>query len=412
MRRSSRRCGAILGLGVILASTEASLGQEITPKVLVASPGLRTLAQELAERVRQLAQAVAADAGQTDVGRALVSDTRELAQAAEEFQTLVQKDAETFRVRRAFAGIDHSWHSLQSRLAQAGLASPAVARAIGQVVLSDARMHQTLGVNQLPLIYYGTGPALTGMAEVQRLGHALVDRAEALTAAIRTDMGGGPNGIHLVEQAQSLAKMADAFHDGLNLGADVALARNGFAGVAAEAGQMADALAPWALSSRVRLAWQSFKATEVLIRKSLGLSERMDPPALGPPPSFDRPTMLSLADQLIRQTDAFLFEFTQRAKDVPEGGEFIADARRLQAAATEFRNSIEQGLLPNMLAANYRDVDLNWQRLARRTNRIAQGRTGPYVQAIAQIGETTTELHRLLGLPGYPPVIVQIPPAP
>jgi hypothetical protein len=225
-------------------------------------------------------------------------------------------------------------------------------------------------------------------------------------------MGGGEAGLRLVQEAESLVKVADAFHDGLDLSANVELARNGFAGVAATSRELAADLAPLALTRRVRFAWQGYKAAEVLIRQDLGLPDRMDAPALGSPLTFDQPTILGLADRLVKQSDAFLFEFTQRARDVPEGGEFIADARRLQAAATEFRNSIKQGILPNVLAAQYRDVDLNWQRLARRTNRIAQGRSGPYVQAIAQLGETTTELHRLLGLPGYPPVIVIAPPPP
>ncbi len=171
-------------------------------------------------------------------------------------------------------------------------------------------------------------------------------------------------------------------------------------------------LSPRPLTPRVRRAWQDFRITESLLRRNLGLPARMDPNALGAPPNLDQPNIVQLADRLIQQTNAFLSQFTPGARDVPQGGDLIADARRLQAAASEFRRDAEGAFLPDMLAARYVPVDLTWQRLARRTNRLAQGRSGPYVQALAQIGETTTEIHRLLGLPGYPPVILTVAPTP
>ena len=59
----------------------------------------------------------------------------------------------------------------------------------------------------------------------------------------------------------------------------------------------------------------------------------------------------------------------------------------------------------NSLALSFRDVDAIWQRLARRVNRIAKGRTGPNIQQVGKIGETSEVIHRALGLPGYAPVL-------
>jgi hypothetical protein len=87
---------------------------------------------------------------------------------------------------------------------------------------------------------------------------------------------------------------------------------------------------------------------------------------------------------------------------VPEGGSFLADAQRLLDAAANFRQDAVQGLNPGQLAYEFRDVDACWQRLARRTNRIARGRTGPNIGQVARIGETCEQLHRALGMPGYP----------
>src|SRR5438477_511751 len=82
-------------------------------------------------------------------------------------------------------------------------------------------------VNRLPSKYYaGNGPAPSRMVEVQRLGHALVDRAEALASAIWTDLRNRPGWEPLFQQAQSLVSVADDYHDGLDLNANIEIARN------------------------------------------------------------------------------------------------------------------------------------------------------------------------------------------
>ena len=53
----------------------------------------------------------------------------------------------------------------------------------------------------------------------------------------------------------------------------------------------------------------------------------------------------------------------------------------------------------------FRDVDALWQRLARRVNRVARGRMGPNIQQVQRIGATCEQIHRVLGMPGYPPVL-------
>ena len=93
------------------------------------------------------------------------------------------------------------------------------------------------------------------------------------------------------------------------------------------------------------------------------------------------------------------------ARNVPEGGFILADAQSLQAAAADFRKDAARGLAPNQLAYEFRDVDAIWQRLARRVNRIARGRIGPNIQQVQRIGGTCEQVHRVLGMPGYAPVL-------
>ena len=157
---------------------------------------------------------------------------------------------------------------------------------------------------------------------------------------------------------------------------------------------------------RVQTAWQAFASVEVLIHRNLRLDSAqpklqisLAPPPDGPPP------IVGLATQLDEQVDEFVRVFSQTAGRVPEGGPMLADAQRLQAASAGFKRAVAANPPPNQLAYQFRDIDATWQRLARRVNRIARGRTGPNIQQIQRIGTTCEQVHRVLGMPGYPPVL-------
>ena len=162
----------------------------------------------------------------------------------------------------------------------------------------------------------------------------------------------------------NLAQEADAFHDGIDLGADPDLARNGFAGVSVATKNLRDDLNAnqAALTPRVQQAWRAYVAAEVLLRQALGLpndAETLTGTALvaeGPSP------VLAQADQLLAEVTAFLQVFGPTAGVVPQGGAFLADARQLHAAVSKFRDDAARGLDPGRLAYEFRSVDLVWQR--------------------------------------------------
>ncbi len=402
--------GAVLGLGWLL-SAAAAFGQAVPPPRPDVPADLNNLVRRMAEQVRHLGADIGSDLAQQAAARNFSQEAQELAQSLDEFRAIVPDTPDTFQLRRAYASIDQTWHHLQTQLAQPGSSTPAVARAAGRVAELDAQIHQSLGLNAYPTNYFTTTRPLTGMAEVQRLAHALVDRAEALAAVVRADMV-GPGGARLVQDAMNLAQAADAFHDGIDLGANPDLARNGFADVSITSEVLRKDLAALQPPPRVQDAWRTYRAAEVLLRQRLGLTlppETLTGTALvaeGPSP------VVALADQLVDQVNAFLQVFTPTAGAVPEGGAFLADVQQLQGAAAKFHDDAAQGLDPGQLAYEFRTIDLLWQRLARRTNRIARGWTGPNVQQIGKMGWTVAEIHRLLGMPGYPSVVgpVGMPP--
>src|SRR5262245_23127489 len=87
------------------------------------------LARAMADRVRELGDALAAEVGQTETGAVAVRDARELAMAATEFSQALPAAPDALRRRQLYAGVESGWHHLRNQLARAGGTSPAVTAA-------------------------------------------------------------------------------------------------------------------------------------------------------------------------------------------------------------------------------------------------------------------------------------------
>jgi len=391
-----------LSLGLGLGLARGGAGQAVAP------PDVNNLSHQMAEQVRHLGEDITSDLAQTPAGRHLIQDTQELAQAVDEFHDTLHDNPDPARARQAFAGIDGTWQHLRGQLSQPGVSSPAVDRVARRVDQLAAQLRQGLGLNTPPQSFYGNAPTPpTGIADTQRLAHAMTARADELAVVIQAEMATNPNGAALAQDAAQLARVADAFHDSIDANQPLNVAAQAFGPVDALADRIEQFVTSNPVSPRVQRAWQAFASVEVLIHQNLGLSSRQPaiPIPLGMPAGGGPSPIVGLAQQLVEQTSAFIQVFGQTAGAVPEGGAFLADAQRLQAAAANFQQDAARGLNPSQLAYEYRDVDACWQRLARRTNRLARGRTGPNIEQVARIGSICEQLHRALGIPGYPPAL-------
>jgi hypothetical protein len=354
-----------------------------------------------------LTDSVQSEFGTTALGRTLATDLKELSQALTDFQTGLPKTGDPFRLRRAYAGVDTSWHYLQAQLGRPELANAKVARAATVVAQRDDEIHRALDMNGAPANYYEAATAIVGMPQIQRLTHALVDRADALAAIIRQEAGGNTD-VRTVQEATNLAQQLDIYHDALNLSGRVDIPRRGFGGITALSTLLKHDLFTNPVSPRIQAAWHAYKSAEVLLRADLGLAN--DPedlpgtaiPAEGPPP------VAAVADRLAGQVDAYVQLATTGA--IPGGPELVADAQRLQVAVADFRQDAHRALNAAQLAFEFRDVDALWQRLARRLNRLTRARiaasTVPQARAI---GESIAKIHELLALPGYAPSVESTP---
>jgi hypothetical protein len=408
MKPIVRRIG--LGFAVALCLATVPAGSRAQAPEIDRAALQQTLIQ-MADQVRALAEQIRSDAGDTPRERYLVEDAAEIGATLDEFR-FTKLDRDPYELRRDFARVDSTWHSLAADLLQPGTATPAITQAAQQVVASDARVHQLLGLNASPPSYYTASAAPSGMMDLQRLVHALVDRSEALAVACRADLD-GPGADQAIEDAVHLAQAADIYHDGLDIEGRVDEAeRNGFAGIDSISDRLEKSLGRMAITPQVRSAWQAYRSVEVLVRKALGIplvAEDVNGTALAPVPVGAPSPISVLADKLNEETAAFV----QAVRPSPSAGALVADAERLNAAAADFRkDAARPSLTPAQLAFEFREVDTAWLRLARRANRAARTPSGPDLRLLQAVAQSASEIHRLLGIPGHPPTLSPAPAAP
>jgi len=366
-----------------------------------AAPDVNALTHQMAERVRHLGEDIQSDLGQTPGGRHLVEDTQELAQAVDGFHESLHNQPNAFQVRQAYTGIDGTWHHLKSLLVRPENATPGVRQAMARVDQLDAQIHQALGLNDAPPGFSGVGPAPTGVADVRRLAHALVDRSQALAAVIPVDLAADPDAAAYSQLANDLAAASDRFHDTLDAGQDAEAARAAYNPVVAIITRLAGPLA--AGPPRVRQTWQGVITVDAQIRRGLGGGAPQPAPPIAAVVDARPAPVQALADQLLGQTDQFLQGFAPIVNDHPANPAILADAQRLRAEADNFRQDVARGLDQGRLAYEYREVDATWQRMWRRIDRAARGRNGPNIERAREIGPICAQLHQALGMPGYSP---------
>ena len=397
--------GILVGFGVGLGlGGEPARGQGLQFGTPVADVG--QLTQGLAGRVRHLGEDIASELGRDPGAQHLIEDTQEMALAVDEFQATLRGPIDPNRTGRGFAGIDQTWQHLRSQLTGPGYSNnPAVNRAMVRVDELMGPLRQSLGINPPPPAYSNYGPAPSGVADTQRLAHALVSRSQGLLGVIQVSMANDPNRVALSNDVGQLVQLADNFHDTIDTNQPIPVAAQAFAPVDQLTDRIEAFVRAGGVPRDVQQAWEGVAAVEVLLHQNLGLSTPLPvvetsivaPVGGGPSP------LVGLANQFVGQLDAYIGTFGTTGRPGVQALSALGDAQQVRAAAVGFQQLVARGAPPNQLAHEFRAVDVLWQRLIRRAARITQGRTGPYVQQVQAIGATYEQIHRVLGATGFPP---------
>ncbi len=373
---------------------------------------LADLCEQLFNRVQRLSEDIQRDLGQTPGGRHLLQDAQELATSVQEFDQAAASTTDLFRLRHAYAGIDTSWDHLKESLARRG-SSPAVDREVGGVEAINLAIHQALGQRDFegeaiahgPRAVAGQAPAPAGFAEMQGYAYALDESAVQLASLARTEMGGTPEGARLAQDARHLARACDVFSNSIAQNQGPADLQAAYGPVAAISNRLQVDLRGVAVPPRVQQVWQTYVATESRIRQGLNLP-------VEPPVGVEertvvvaQPQVLPMADTLLAEVSSFVQVFAPDARGVPEGNAMLIDAQRMQAAAAAFREDAARGADPGRVAVTLNEVDVCWQRLSRRVQRVMRGRTGPRIQQVENLGVRCQEIRQALGILGDAPTI-------
>lgn len=418
------RRAALAVTALVLGLTRAGLGQFTPPPPN--PPDVNRLIHEMAARVRDLGEDIASDLGTTPQGPHLIEDTRELAEAVDQAHEALHNQPDPATVQRAYAGIDQTWHHLAVQLAQPGIATPSVSEAAMRVAALDVQIHRVLG-----LVPPGGGPPRAVPANLGALVHELARRVRHLREDIAIDLQTTPQGRHLIEDTDELARAVAQFHEALDNGGDYNLLLQSYAGIDQAWHHLQEQFArPGIATPAVGRAAAHVAELDAQIHQALGFEVGAPivivvqgpgpgpgpvPPPIQPvpvPPPTPRPyvvmrpaapvgppPVLGLADRLVAETDAFLQVFGPTARIVPQGGQFLADAEALRAAAADFRATIAQAGDPARLAGDFEALQGLWGRMQARVDMIARGRTGPNIQQIEKIGAIIGEMRRQLAGP-------------
>jgi len=347
-------------------------------------------------------------------GAALLRDVRELDQAADEFRARVADPrTDAFQARRSFAAIEGAWNHLKGQLNQmpAGTVETFVG-ALQGVDQAEEGIRTALGMNAPPPGFYAGGnQAPSGFRDIRRTANSLVSRAEAVAASVPQEMADDPNVAAIAQDAKALVTAADRFHDSLDAGQSPQTLQTAYGPVVSLTDRLGTVLNAEDCPPRMRRLWQGYAYCDALMRQVLGMSVGANVPTdylrvpqgeFGTGTTPPASSVVPLANKLVAQTDDFLAVFTPTARAAAEGLDSLEDARRLRAAAAQFQAQAAQGAAPNQLAFAFRDVDIFWQRLGRRVERLARGRSGPNIDRVRMLGQTCEQLHQILAMPGYP----------
>ena len=365
-----KRGAWLAGLLLIVAAVPSAPAQVPLPPGT--GPNLPQVSRRMAEALRDLAEDVAA-AGPASPGASPLGDCRELERAVGEWSGATRGGADPYQLRRSYSGIDLGWHRLRDRLAATGVANQAIVSEILRVDQADAAIHQALNLNAIPPNLEGQAAAPSGVGEIRRLAYTLAQRGEALSGVVRSVYPANSEAGFLANDSVELERLADAFSDLMNGQGGVPpldQAQRAFLPVLQKSIGMGVNLDRFPMAPMVRAAWDNYTAALNLTRSSLQLAG-VDPATLAAPvgaPYDPNPAaqVARWADGLDRQVDELIGNFAPTAGVVPEGREMLGEMTRLRNDVRNFRADAAQGLDPARLAFEFRDVDADWQRLARR----------------------------------------------
>lgn len=162
--------------------------------------------------------------------------------------------------------------------------------------------------------------------------------------------------------------------------------------------------------ARARASWDSATVALGGIARSLGIPPDLTPTPGPPPGPIPTPGFgpghghgrrlreaTALADQLGGEADGFIAAIQPNVLRIPQGHQFVADARALRASAIAFRHAAVGGAGPDQMRGAFAQLDQAYGSLLNRVNRIAGFRSGPNIDRVRRLGGLVDQIRGTLG---------------
>lgn len=416
-------------LGLVVAASVAGSGREagaqIDPRSFESPPAAAAfpvnqvpdLARMLDDESSQFVPAVRRELGGTPQGRQLVIRGNALRSTARAFTRTLQVGGDPNQLGIWRDQFVQSLNAVQSELNDPPGTAPvsaAIAQRMGRLAFEINRAMAGDG-QPSPLPNPGgfpPGPGQGGGFQALQLVQAAATQLDATNGFLAADIGQAPpfDGAMLDLQALSVGMQQ--------------LNQIGLAGGGPQ--QMSATLLPlWVRVRRVnalmqgglpqlaraRASWMSAVGSLSGLAQMLGIPPDLTPPPnvgppnilptpnppIGPGPGFGVSPAVALADQLGGEVEGFLVAVQPNALRIPQGLQFIADARILRGAVIAFRQAAAAGAPPTQLQPAFAQLNQAYANLLNRINRIAGFRSGPNIDRVRRMGLIVDQIRASMG---------------
>lgn len=411
-----------LGLAVAVACLGMGRGapaQMIDPRVFDAPPGatafrpdqISALAAMLDTESRQFVPAVMRELGGTRQGRQLVMRGNAMRATAEAFARTLQPGGDPSQQALRLDQFAQALDAVQAELNNPPGTAPvaaAISQRLGRLAF-EIRRATGGGFNPVPLPGVIPGPPLVDTVRVMRLAQSASANLNSVNGFLAADVGQLPpfDGVMYDIQALDLG-MQQISRLGLSGGASLPTFQAVYQPLRARASQVNSFLQTGNPAlRRAQTAWASAAVSLNGLSQALGfpadlvtapIPPLIPQPPLIPNPGFGVPAVISLADQLAGEIDGFIAAVRPNALVIPQGMQFVADARALRGDAIAFRQRVAAGANPAQVRSSFQQLDRSYARLLNRINRVSGFRSGPNIDRIRRLGGLVDQIRALVAL--------------
>ncbi len=399
------------------------MGGQIDPGFLNSPPGptafrpdqVPHLARLLDDEARQFVPAIYRELGGTPQGRQLVIRGNGLASAAEGYARTLQPGGDPGQQGIWRDQFGQALDAVQAELNNPPGTAPvatAICQRLGRLVYE---INRAMGGGPQPGVPPGGGFLPPGMGgpsqQVMQLVQTASSQLNATNGFLATDVGQVPPFDGVMLDIQALLVGLQQINQLALSGSPPGQLRSTLLQLWPRVRQINAMMQNGSPAlNRARASWNAAVVPLSALAQLVGVPPDLSsPPTIGPGPGpgFPNPGLpnpgagqptIFMAAQLLGEVEGFLAAVQPTALRIPQGLQFLADARSLRGVVIGFRQAAVSGAPPGQLQAMFGQVEQAYSVLLNRINRIAGFRSGPNIDRVRRMGGLVDQIRASIGM--------------